>query len=386
MPAAGAVLIVAVVLIVLALVYYLVATIVALRQIVAGLDETIAGVGEIVEKTAPVEEVVTTINQHLDAAVDALEGLLVKKAGMEDAVGLVDGLYPGAAAAGFRNFAESPEITPPRISEVYTRGTLTLARLGREAPIAVASPAGPALRNVPIRQPGRPRPLPGDRPRPLAGHRHGLPRPARGHRCRPRHRLTTSGPPAWTARSARCATPAFPTSTPTQTTSTGFTTGGARRVRAHHHPVVALQGSGTADAPYLRLARQHDRGRRPSAGVRYNVRDIDGTADNAVQQVAPSTIRVGTAGAWTNVAAAYIADATTGPNLATQVTPLGLTLPAAVDNQASAASHLDHRRRRQRRMGGHRRPRRRTGHRRPGRRPSPPPRAHRARSNRDRRW
>jgi hypothetical protein len=31
---------------------------------------------------------------------------------------------------------------------VYTKGTLTLARLGREAPIAVASPAGPVLRNV----------------------------------------------------------------------------------------------------------------------------------------------------------------------------------------------------------------------------------------------
>jgi hypothetical protein len=148
MSAAGVVLLVAVALIVLALVYYLVATIVALRQIVTGLDETIASVGEIVEKTAPVEDVVTTINEHLDAAVDALEGLLVKKAGMEDAVGLVDGLYPGAAAAGFRGFAESRDVKPPRIAEVYTRGTLTLARLGREAPIAAASPAGgPVLRN-----------------------------------------------------------------------------------------------------------------------------------------------------------------------------------------------------------------------------------------------
>lgn len=149
MHAAGVVLIVAVVLIVLALVYYLVATIVALRQIVAGLDATIAGVGEIVAKTEPVEPVVGTINQQLDAAVDALEGLLVKKAGMEDAVGLVDGLYPGAGAAGFRNFEGSGDITPPRIGEVYTKGTLTLARLGREAPIAAASPVGgPVLRNV----------------------------------------------------------------------------------------------------------------------------------------------------------------------------------------------------------------------------------------------
>ena len=149
MPAAGVVTIVAVVLIVLALVVYLVQTIVALRRISTGLDEAIAGVGGIVEKTAPVEAVVTTINEHLDAAVDALEGLLVKKAGLEDAVGLVDGLYPGAGAEGFRAIEGSGDVKPPRIAEVYTRGTLTLARLGREAPIAAASPAGgPVLRNV----------------------------------------------------------------------------------------------------------------------------------------------------------------------------------------------------------------------------------------------
>jgi hypothetical protein len=149
MPAAGAVLIVAVVLIVLALVYYLVSTIVALSHIARGLDEAIASVGEIVRKSEPVNGIVTTINQNLDAAVDALEGLLVKKAGMEDAVGLVDGLYPGAAQEGLRNFPESREVKPPRIGEVYTKGTLTLARLGREAPIAAASPVGgPVLRDI----------------------------------------------------------------------------------------------------------------------------------------------------------------------------------------------------------------------------------------------
>jgi hypothetical protein len=135
-------------LIVLALVYYLVSTIFALRQITKGLDEVIGNVGEILAKTEPVNEIVTSINQNLDAGVDALEGLLVKKAGLEDAVGLVDGLYPGAAAAGLRNFPESTDITPPRIGEVYTKGTLTLARLGREAPIAMANPAGAVLRNV----------------------------------------------------------------------------------------------------------------------------------------------------------------------------------------------------------------------------------------------
>jgi hypothetical protein len=148
MPAAGVVLIVAVVLIVLALVYYLVSTIVALRQITGGLDDAIAAVGEIVEKSAPVEAVVKDINANLDAGVDLLEGLLVKKAGLVDSMGLVDGLYPGAAAAGLRNFPESKTVTVPRIAEVYTKGTLTLARLGREAPIAAASPDGPVLRNV----------------------------------------------------------------------------------------------------------------------------------------------------------------------------------------------------------------------------------------------
>ncbi|MFI5039361.1 MAG: hypothetical protein ACHQCG_05425 [Solirubrobacterales bacterium] len=147
MPAAGVVLLIAVLLIIVALVYYLVSTIVALQKITKGLDDAIAGVGGIIQKTEPVNEVVETINTNLDAGVALLEGLLVKKAGMADAVGLVDGLYPGAAADGFRNFPESKTTKAPRISEVYTRGTLTLARLGREAPIAAASPDGPALRN-----------------------------------------------------------------------------------------------------------------------------------------------------------------------------------------------------------------------------------------------
>jgi hypothetical protein len=148
MPAPGVVLIVAVVLIVLALVYYLVSTIFALRQISSSLDQTITSVGELIEKSAPVADVVGDINANLDAAVSALEGLLVKKAGMSDAIGLVDGIYPGAGAEGFRDFPDSGKTKAPRIAEVYTKGTLTLARLGREAPIAAASPEGEVLRNV----------------------------------------------------------------------------------------------------------------------------------------------------------------------------------------------------------------------------------------------
>jgi hypothetical protein len=146
--APGAFTIIGALLVVLALVYYLVMTILQLRKITAGLDEVIASVGEIVQKSAPVNDVVNSINGQLDAGVELLEGLLVQKAGIQDAIGLVEGLYAGSAAAGLRNFPESSTTQAPRIGEVYTKGTLTLARLGREAPIAMANPAGPVLRNV----------------------------------------------------------------------------------------------------------------------------------------------------------------------------------------------------------------------------------------------
>src|SRR5258707_12811157 len=107
MPAAGVVMIAAVVLIIAAIVVYLVATIVALHRITNSLDDAITGVTGIIEKTVPVAPVVQEINKNLDAGVDLLEGLLVKKAGLRDAVGLIDGLYPGAAADGLRNFPDS---------------------------------------------------------------------------------------------------------------------------------------------------------------------------------------------------------------------------------------------------------------------------------------
>ena len=199
---AGVVTIVLALVVVLALVYYLVATIVQLRKITAGLDEVIASVGEIVQKSAPVNDVVNNINGQLDAGVDLLEGLLVQKAGMDDAVGLVEGLYAGLGRAGFRNFPESATTKAPRIGEVYTKGTLTLARLGREAPIAMANPGGPRAQERRGRQPrgapavsGRPPDEPGG-PAAVAGHRHRRARPvraARRHRGAPRKRLPAEG-------------------------------------------------------------------------------------------------------------------------------------------------------------------------------------------------
>ena len=96
-------------------------------------------------------------------------------------------------------------------------------------------------------------------------------------------------------------------------------------------PVVALQGSGTADAPFL-LLHVNATGKQ-GITVSYNLRDIDGGTDNTIQQVALQ-YRVGTSGDFTNLAAGYVADATTGPSLATLVTPVNVTLPSAADNQA----------------------------------------------------
>jgi hypothetical protein len=145
-PAAVATILIVLV-IVLALVVYLLAIIVELRTITADLNVVIAAVVTLVRQTVPVNDVVLTINRQLDAGVDLLEGLLVKKAGMTDAIGLVEGLFPAAGPISFRKQGR-PKGSVPRIGEVYTRGTLILARLGREAPIAAGNPGGPALRDV----------------------------------------------------------------------------------------------------------------------------------------------------------------------------------------------------------------------------------------------
>jgi len=96
-------------------------------------------------------------------------------------------------------------------------------------------------------------------------------------------------------------------------------------------PVVAFQGSGTADFPFL-LLHLNTTG-NTSIIVSYNLRDVDGSADNAVQPVALQ-YRIGTSGAFTNVAAAFVADASSGPSVATLVTAVSITLPAACDNQS----------------------------------------------------
>jgi hypothetical protein len=94
-------------------------------------------------------------------------------------------------------------------------------------------------------------------------------------------------------------------------------------------PVVALNGSGTADAPFLLI--HLDTTGMSSIRVRYNARDVDSSVDNSNQQVALH-YRVGNVGSYTNVPAAYLADASDGPSL-TKTTAVDVTLPAACDNQ-----------------------------------------------------
>lgn len=97
------------------------------------------------------------------------------------------------------------------------------------------------------------------------------------------------------------------------------------------NPTVALQGSGTADAPHI-VIHLNTTGQ---SNIKFsaNIRDIDSSGDNAVQQV-DVQYRVGGTGNYTSVPNGYIADATTGPNEATLVTPLNLTLPANANNQS----------------------------------------------------
>ena len=111
-----------------------------------------------------------------------------------------------------------------------------------------------------------------------------------------------------------------------QTNPETFSTGGATEFHLAN-PVVALTGSGTADAPYLRLYL--DTTGVTAVTVTYNLRDLELT-DNAVQPVAVQ-YRVGSSGNFTNLAAGFVADATDAG--ATLVTPVCVVLPPAAENQ-----------------------------------------------------
>lgn len=110
-----------------------------------------------------------------------------------------------------------------------------------------------------------------------------------------------------------------------------FSTGGVAEFEIAD-PSVGIKGSATADAPHLMIYL--DTTPCPatkSLSIRYDVRDLDGSSNDAVQQVALQ-YRVGTTGNFTNLAAGFVADATE-PNAATKVTSKFVQLPVAIVNQ-----------------------------------------------------
>lgn len=91
------------------------------------------------------------------------------------------------------------------------------------------------------------------------------------------------------------------------------------------NPTIALKGSDTAHAPYINLLMRSFG--LNNVRVRANVRDIDSSVHNAVQQVVVQyRTRDDETGPYTDVPSAYIADATQG-GTATLVTPIDVILP-----------------------------------------------------------
>lgn len=115
-----------------------------------------------------------------------------------------------------------------------------------------------------------------------------------------------------------------------QTNPNGLTNGGVAEFHIAN-PTVALNGSGTADAPalvlYLNASGCED------VRVQFNARDIDGSSDNAAQQIAVQ-YRIGDTGEWTNVPGGYSADVTSGPSLEGQTTAFNVVLPSDANNQS----------------------------------------------------
>ena len=114
-----------------------------------------------------------------------------------------------------------------------------------------------------------------------------------------------------------------------QTLPNTFGTGGVTEFQIAN-PVVALSGSGTARAPFILI--NLDTTGSSQITISALLRDIDGSADNAAQPIAMH-YRIGNTGNFTNVPAAFVSDASSGPSLATLVTSLTVELPEDADNQ-----------------------------------------------------
>jgi DNA/RNA endonuclease G (NUC1) len=94
------------------------------------------------------------------------------------------------------------------------------------------------------------------------------------------------------------------------------------------NPVVAMQGSGTADAPHLVISLNTSG--TTALHIAYNLRDLD-SADAGVTQQFALQYRIGNTGSYTNIPAGFVNDASNDD--ATLVTPVSVNLPAALENQ-----------------------------------------------------
>jgi hypothetical protein len=131
-----------------------------------------------------------------------------------------------------------------------------------------------------------------------------------------------------TVLAAGSATPLDVTANRTDPGAVGLAAGVAEFELAN--PTVAIAGSATAAAPHLVIAL--DTRGRSGIAVRSVLRDIDGSAADAVEPVALQ-YRVGESGEFANAPGGYVADATSGPGEASKVTEVRTVLPAAADNQ-----------------------------------------------------
>jgi uncharacterized protein len=113
-----------------------------------------------------------------------------------------------------------------------------------------------------------------------------------------------------------------------QTNPNTFATGGVAEFHLAD-PSVALNGSGTADAPHV-LVSLATTGFQ-NITFAYTARDLDGSSDNAIQQIA-TQYRIGPSGPFTNLPSGYISDATEG-GLAGATTTVDVTLPAETSDK-----------------------------------------------------
>lgn len=114
-----------------------------------------------------------------------------------------------------------------------------------------------------------------------------------------------------------------------QTDPNVFNTGGVTEFEIAN-PTIALTGSGTADAPYIQLYLNTTG--VSNAYLTFAARDLETTADDAIQQIAVQ-YRVGTSGTWTNIPAGFINDASVA-NATMNTVKWDIALPAGALNQA----------------------------------------------------